>query len=490
MEPSLPGNDLSDLGFVHASTPGSDHPLADLGFVPQHSGLEEFAHKAASYLPAAGGFGGGILGGMGGAAVGAPAGPAAIATGAAGAGVGAAMGGAAGKGLQHLIDTQLGYEKPIANASDLGDRLADMGKAGLDEGEGNAIGSSVAGVAMPVIRPIAKAIAGGAKSAAGTLAAKIIGGTPNEYRTAGIEKIGKMGQFLLDEGAVSPTSMSRKAVANRLPDLEQKTGQELSDSIKALDSTGEKVSKLDLAKRFDALSKAAARKGPGADAQAAKYAAARDRVLEDIQNNGPNMSFEGAEAWKQGYQEPINYAKVHKTAPEMGQIELAKASKLAVEDAAGNAASKFGGDLDANFLAAKERSGLAQTAVGMAEGAQGRASARNFVGPAAKAGPWLMAAGLLAHGNVGGAAVAAAAPPLVQFAKNRALGAGALGLRAASNTLMSVAKTEPWKLGPYAGILVNAMRNGGDDSFNANAYSLSQTDPGFQALAKQLGEQR
>src|SRR4051812_27143319 len=99
---------------------GLEQPDEDAG----HGTLARGVHYAAKALPVVGGILGSIPGAAGGAAVGLPAGPAALATGAIGAGVGAGMGAAAGRGIQHIIDTGLGYEKPIASAAELGGKLS------------------------------------------------------------------------------------------------------------------------------------------------------------------------------------------------------------------------------------------------------------------------------------------------------------------------------------------------------------------------------
>jgi hypothetical protein len=109
----------------------------------QHGRLAEAVHKTAAFLPMAGGIVGGALG----AGAGAPTGPGAILTGAAGAG----MLGGAGKGIQHLIDTALGYEQPMS----FGDAALDTGKAAGGEALGAGIGAGAGEILSAAAKPLA-----------------------------------------------------------------------------------------------------------------------------------------------------------------------------------------------------------------------------------------------------------------------------------------------------------------------------------------------
>jgi len=114
----------------------------------EHGLLATGAHYAAKALPIVGGVVGGTLG----AGAGIPTGPGAALSGA----VGAGMGAAAGKGLQHVVDTALGYEKPIESAQDFGQKVGDMGT----EGAVTTAGTLVLGpLANKVVGPVAGKLA-------------------------------------------------------------------------------------------------------------------------------------------------------------------------------------------------------------------------------------------------------------------------------------------------------------------------------------------
>lgn len=455
----------------------------------QHGDLAEYAHKAASYLPAAGGFAGGIVGGMGGAAVGAPSGPGAIATTAAGAGVGAAMGGAAGKGLQHVIDTALGYEQPIANAGDLGDRVADMGRSGLEEGATNAIGTGVAGVAMPFVAKGARALAAPIRTAANKMAARLPAGTAGSYAQMlqqDPESFEKLGKLLLDRGTVNWSNLAPNAVAKRIPELAEQTGKEVGDAIAALDASGARVPKGDAINKIFNLSRDEAGVPVAASERLRdKYLNQVQRMLDEIESTGKfDQSFAEAENLKRKAYDPVVFSLRNPTTAQAGDSEIAKAI-LQANDAA---ASKANPQLAQNFFDAKEASGLAQKAADMALPAQGRAEARGLIGPTARMGGYIGLVESAAHGSPVGMASSVAAPVIAQAAKTRTPGAVAMGLKSTSDLLKNLATTRPQMLGPYAGVLLGAMRDGGDDGFHASSYVLSQTDPGFQALTKQLAE--
>lgn len=454
----------------------------------EHGLLATGAHYAAKALPVAGGILGGISGAAGGAAVGLPTGPGAIAASAIGAGAGAGMGAAAGKGLQHVVDTALGYEKPIANANELENKAADMAKEGLETGAATAVGETGLNLAMkiPGVGKVVRAIPEALGSLGNKLAARMLKGTATDYKNLGPEGVQKLGDFLVRKNAVGFGS-SPAHVAERVAALPGETGQALGQSIEALDATGGKVSKQALADRFSALAQEASSQGPGAAQQVARYQNAAQAVMQDIADSGePMMSFKTAENWKRAYQEPINYAKAHKTPIDMGQEQIASAARQHVEDAAGVAGD--GSDLGDAFLKAKAESGLAQQAAKMAEGGQGRQTARGMVGPVAKAASYVGAGGALISGNVPAAAAALAGPPAMQFVAARAPAAAAISFKAAASgmtRLQSIVVSNPSALGRYGAILSKALSEG-DQSFAAHSYALSQTDPTFQELNRRL----
>jgi len=51
-------------------------------------------------------------------------------------------------------------------------------------------------------------------------------------------------------------------------------------------------------------------------------------------------------------------------------------------------------------------------------------------------------------------------------------------------------RNQPGKLGPYGAVLSNALRRGGQQAFDAHAFVLGQSDPGFQALVQELGKEQ
>jgi hypothetical protein len=265
-----------------------------------------------------------------------------------------------------------------------------------DQEHDASVGQSInaaTGMLMPEIPGVGKAVGwvadkvgSGLKSAANSLAARTLKGTAGDYRALGKEGVQKVGDFLLDKGAVKFGS-SPHAVAERVATLPDTTGQALSGAIEGLDQTGAQVSKRDIADRLFALRDEAAKGGPGAASLVAKYEAAGNAILADIQTSGePMMSFAQGEQWKRAYQAPVNYSKANNTPLEMGSKEIASAARQGVEDAASVAGE--GTDLGANFLKAKEESGLAQQAQKMAKGAEGRREARNISGLPAWAPAW------------------------------------------------------------------------------------------------------
>lgn len=347
--------------------------------------------------------------------------------------------------------------------------------------------------------PVAEALnsaSRGLETGAEELAARVPAGTAGQYSAMNTAKRQGMGKLLLDEGAISPTALNLRGVAKRLPELEAKTGAELTDSIKALDQTGGQLNRRDLLNRILTLADEQREMGPGAVNVRNKYLATAKAIADDINESGPMASFASGEKYKQGYQGPINYAKTNQTPLEMGSHEIASAARQWVEDGAEVAASGNSTmDLSQNFLDAKKRSGYAQTANGMANdtgGSIGRLSARGIVGPTARMGGWMAATGALMTGHPGVALASVALPPLAQALKSRSVGAMALTARSASENLARLAAMEPEKLGRFAGILRPALNNGSGnmDEFNARSYALSQTEPDFQALTKHLSEQK
>lgn len=364
--------------------------------------------------------------------------------------------------------------------------------------------STAGGAAFPAPEgvaggPISSRIQGASRAmetGAEELAARVPAGTAGSYSTMTTAKRQGMGKLLLDEGAISPGSLNLRGVAKKLPEIEAKTNKELSGSINALDQTGGQFNKRDLIDQYLRLADEQRQMGPGGANVRNKYLAEAKAVADDIEENGPMMSFADAEKYKQGYQNKINYAKANKTPLDMGSVEVASGARQAVEDAAQTAAEGANNpSLLQNFLDAKKRSGYAQTANSMTNdvgGSIGRLEARGMVGPTARMGGWMAATGLMMTGHPVGALAAVALPPVAQALKSRAVGAMALTARSTSEALASLAATQPERLGRFAGILRPALNNGSGnmDEFNARSYALSQTEPEFQALTKQLSEKQ
>lgn len=123
---------------------GPDAPLVDPSkptkFEQENQGFgRQFAHRMASYLPAAGGVVGGVIGAGGGI----PTGPGAIATGAAGA----ALGGAAGSNIEHTINRWLGFDAPKT----MGEELKAEGKEALIQGGTDLVGGMIGRAVAPSI---------------------------------------------------------------------------------------------------------------------------------------------------------------------------------------------------------------------------------------------------------------------------------------------------------------------------------------------------
>lgn len=334
----------------------------------------------------------------------------------------------------------------------------------------------------------------GLETGAEELAARVPAGKASQYSAMNTAKRRGMGKLLLDEGAISPTSLNLRAVAEKLPAIQAETGKELTDAIKGLDQTGGQLNKRDLLNELLRLADEQRAMGPGGVNVREKYLAAAKNLTADIEESGPMTSFAGGEKYKQGYQGPINYAKANNTTLEMGSQEIANSAREWVENGAA-VAGESNPELLQNFLDAKKRSGYAQEANSMANdvgGSIGRLEARGMIGPTARMGGWMTATGVAMGGHPLGAISAVGLPPIAQAFKSRAVGAMALTARSASENLARMAALEPEKLGRFAGILRPALNNGSGnmDEFNARSYALSQTEPDFQALTKHLSEQK
>lgn len=355
----------------------------------------------------------------------------------------------------------------------------DTGIGGLT-GAATAVGGALAGKALA---PVARAVGRGANS----LAVRALGGTAGEIKKLGADGVQRLGNYLLDEGAVRFGS-SPEAVAGRAAALEESAGQDLGNVIGKLDQTGAPgVSKtrmvldlLDEAKRIEAT------KGPGAKATVNRIRqAARDIAMHDVM--APDeISFAAAENFKKGFQEPINFAKKNPSAAQMGDREVASTVRQSVEDAA---EAQVPQDLADEFLAAKKRSGLSQAAGEMAEGAEGRRLARNIVSPSGTALQVGGALAAVAAGHPLAALPAMATGAIYSAAKARAPAAMAVTMRGTSAALTRIVQTNPAALGRFGSILSNAFRSGGQAALDAHSFVLGQTDPQFQETLRKLGEE-
>lgn len=186
----------------------------------QHGPIAEALHKTASYLPMAGGIAGGALG----ATAGAPTGPGAFLLGALGAG---ALGGA-GKGLQHLIDTGLGYEQPMS----IQDAALDTSKAA----GGEALGAGVGGLAAEGLSALAKPLAGPLREAAVGTARRILRNTGGSL-SAAKPLSSEAAQEVLDMGIIKPFGTS-KGAATRLAAARSAVGDEYGKIVQALEARG------------------------------------------------------------------------------------------------------------------------------------------------------------------------------------------------------------------------------------------------------------
>jgi hypothetical protein len=415
------------------------------------------------------------------------------------------------KGLAGAVGTGMG----VGAAGGLGGSNADLtkgevGRAAYDTTMGGLTGGAIAagGVALADAAPI---VGRKLSEAANSLASRTLKGTATQYKNLGHEGVQDMGKFLLDNQAVRFGS-SPEAVAQRVAQLEESTGQNLGNTISALDQTTSPayraglntppgaagnatvnmaygqggVSKLELAQSMvDEANRVLGQKGPGANGVASRLHAAAQDILDTP--GADRMSFAQAEQWKTTYAQNAKWDKVRQTPPIVGDKEVASTFRQGVENEAEKAAQ--GTDLADRFLDAKRQSGLAQKANEIAEGADGRRMGRNIVSPSGTAVQLGGAMTAVASGNPAGVIPALASGLAYQFAKTRAPAALAVSAKGTGDLLQRLVVSNPAALGKYGAILSNVFHSGGQSALDAHAYVLGQTDPQFQQLQQKLGEQ-
>lgn len=488
--------DHSDVGFVPSS--GADH--SDVGFVPAKAdedplwsvgGMRAFVAKKmfdprtyTQALPVVGGMLGAIPGAAAGAAVGLPTGPGAIASGAIGAGAGAAMGAAAGRGLQHVAETALGYEKPIGDASDLEDRLADMGKEGAINGGVTA--------ALGLAPAAAKAVAPKLYDAGINAGRRFL--TYGSGTLKSTEPLaGEAVKEAFDQGAIKP-GMSVSGASDVLEQARVRIGDVYGRILKALKARGiEGPEAEDLAQRLatEGRSVASSNTNPAVrsvyDQEAAALRATETPGGTDFtvaQTPSGNLEVDQAEGLKQSLQARAKYGGFTETPVNEARRDAASIYRQANEDAidqgvaaSGDPVTQAIGD---QFQPVKQQFGRVTAADDVATQGAASAARRRVASPS----DMMMTAAGVASGDVTQGATLGIVNHL---ARTRGTSTAAWAALSASEKLQTLARVNPASLGRYGPILAKALSEGAQ-SFAANTYALSQTDPQFQALQREMNE--
>jgi hypothetical protein len=298
------------------------------------------------------------------------------------------------------------------------------------------------------------------------------------------DQLQELGDFLLRNEAVT-AGATPENIALNLEGLNAVGGKALSGALADLDATGMNgIDKNALLGRLNDLALKAGQGGPALRPVQARY----DQAIVDAMGIPGNASFSEAEAIKRGYQSAANYARLSPSLAGEADINIASAARQAIEDAADQAATRHGGQLADRFRAAKDLFGKSAQALELTEGAQGRALARNLASPSDKAAAMMAAAQAQAAGKSGAQSglIGAVTGAVNNQVRRRTASTLAVGARSASDKLQQLAITAPGKLGLYGSVLAGALERGGQEAFNAHAYVLGQTDPGFQALQQKL----
>lgn len=438
----------------------------------EHGLLATGAHYAAKALPVAGAVLGAIPGAAAGTAVGLPTGPGALAAGAVGAGLGAAAGGAAGKGLQHVIDTALGYEQPIQTAADLGSRVKDMATEGAEQGAGTAVGTAAIGVLAPVLSKVAGPI----KDFAINQGRRVLTGGANTLKTTAA-----LSPEIVDEafeqGAIKPF-YSQKNAAAAMAEARQKVGDTYGRIVASLASKGFTGPEAELL----AQQLAAEGSAVGADSMNPAvenvFGDAADRIgSRPVDGNG-KLGLQQAESLKRSSQGMArsSYSRLEPT--EVGDAHEAVASTLrqANEDAIAQQAAGLNDPatkaIADNFVPVKQQLARIIPAANAADKGAAQAAARRMLSPSDYAA------------YIGGGAPAAA---LNHVLRTRGTSTVAWAAKGVAEKLQTLAASNPARLGKYAAVLVPALQKSPED-FNAHMFVLGQTDPGFQEMSRKVAE--
>lgn len=237
------------------------------------------------------------------------------------------------------------------------------------------------------------------------------------------------------------------------------------------------------------LAQEADKRGPAARPVVSRYLNAAADVEDRIVREGRRMPISAAEEWKHGYQAkayPKGIAPREPTQLQMADQAIAGRAKDLI-DATAVGYTATDPEVAAKFMLAKRDYGMSKTATRMLEGAEGRAEARNMMSPSDKAATAVAA---IATGNPLGALATGFANRQVRVRAASTLAVGARSLSQVADKLSYLVRNDPGKLGPYGAVLSNALRRGGQQAFDAHAFVLGQSDPGFQALVQELGKEQ
>jgi hypothetical protein len=398
---------------------------------PQHGRLAEAAHKTAAFLPMAGGVAGGALG------AGAGVGVASIATGALGAG----LLGAAGKGLQHVIDSSLGYEKPPAAMDAAADTLGTGAREALGAGAGTLAAEGISAAA----RPLAPVLRGAAQATARRIL-RSTGGSLSAAKPLSSEAA----QEVLDMGIIKPFGTSAGAAA-RLQAARSASGDAYSKIVSELEATGfTGPEAAALAQQYTAEGAAVGARSmnpavPKAYTSAADQLAAKPTVngrlgLKQAEDLKRSLQDQATSAYKQ--MQPGELARAHEDTAAM--MRRAVEEEIAAQ-AAGPSVAPETKAIAAQFEPVKQQTGRLIEADNVAQAGMARAANRNLVSL-----PDLAAfAGEAAHS--GNPVRGAGAALLMHLARTRGPSTAAAGLNFAAERLEDPASRILLRLGGGGG---------------------------------------
>lgn len=367
----------------------------------------------------------------------------------------------------------------VPNPATLGGRIAMGAGTGALAGagqategkalQGAALGGALGGVAVPAIEKVGSLLSAGAQKAgsglsksAETLAEKATGATGKELQGF---KPGT-GRFLLDKGIVK-FGDSAENIAQRAGDAMDVAGSVMDDVLKELESKGVTISQDNIVNLLE--QRLNAMKGNASLAPAARQLKS---VIDDIIETGKSeISPILAEETKRGFRKMAKFNK----GTDVGEAgrEAYGAYQRSVEEAA----QGLSPELAEQFKNVKQTWGT----LAPVELAATRRAATLQQSPVGG----LLDTATAAAGNIGGV------PGMIATTASRRI----IAPRVASSTAVTfdavgkLLKAAPEKLGKYSPIINNAASRG-PNAVSVTDYLLSQQDPEYREMKRQLDENR